>query len=141
MKFGSKEELLAFKKYIISLLVQQAQSDGHFTLLEKKYLKYAGDQLELSNEEIAEVRADPSAYEIAPPPDEQKRVTILYYSLFMMRADGEINAQEEDMCYRLGLRLGFRAEMVKNLIGVMKTYLKSNLPPDSMLNEIKPYLN
>jgi len=99
MKFGSKEELLAFKKYIISLLVQQAQSDGHFTLLEKKYLKYAGDQLELSN------------------------------------------AQEEDMCYRLGLRLGFRAEMVKNLIGVMKTYLKSNLPPDSMLNEIKPYLN
>jgi len=141
MHFGSEKELTAYKKYIISLLVQQAQSDDHFSIIEKRYLKYAGAQLQLSDSEVAEIRLNPSAFSIAPPPDEHKRVTILYYTLFMLKADQKVTAQEEELCHKVGLRLGFRAEMVQNLINVMKNYLNTNLPPDAMLNEIKPFLN
>ncbi len=141
MNFGSPEELLSYKKYIISLLVQHAMADEHFSFMEGKFLEYAGKQLQLSHQEIREVQKNPTAYEIAPPPDEQKRVTILYYALFMMRADGKITPEEEDTCHKLGLRLGFRAEMVVNLIKLMKEYLLEELPPLAMVDEIRPYLN
>ena len=141
MNFGSPEELLAYKKYIISLLVQHAMADNEFSFMEGQFLEYAGLQLQLSEEEIKEVQKNPSLYEIAPPPDEQKRVTILYYALFMMRADGKIKPEEEDTCYKLGLRLGFRSEMLDNLIQLMKEYLLKELPPTAMVDEIRPYLN
>ena len=141
MHFGSEEELKAFKYYIISLLVQQAKSDEDFSRIEKRYLKYAGDQLKVSDVELARIRSNPAAYTIAPPPDEHKRVMILYYTLFMMKADQKITKEEEILCYRIGTRLGFRDEMIENLINVMRNYLNQNLPPDAMLNEIKPFLN
>ena len=141
MNFGSEDNLIALRKYIISLLVIQAKSDNDFSLVEKKYLKYAGDQLQLNNTEIAAIRKNPDQFAIAPPPDESQRVTILYYLLFMMRADQKISAEEEQICYKVGLRLGFRDEMVKGLVNVMKEYLNKQLPPDAMLNKIKPFLN
>ena len=141
MDFGSDENVMAYKKYIISLLVKQANSDEHFSVIEKKYLKYAGEQMGMSDREIAKIRLNPDAFEIAPPPDESQRVTILYYTLFMMRADQKISKAEEELCYGVGLRLGFRHEMVSNLIDVMKQYLDQQLPPDAMLNKIKPFLN
>lgn len=141
MKFGSEQELTSYKKYIISLLVKQAQSDDDFSIVEKKYLKYAGSQMNLSDKDLAAIRLNPDAFIIAPPHDEAKRVTILYYLLFMMRADQKITAEEERLCFKIGLRLGFREEMVRNLIDVMKEYLHQQIPPESMLNKIKPYLN
>ena len=141
MNFGDENDLLAYRKYIISLLVIQAKIDNEFSIIEKKYLKYAGGQMKLNDEEIAGIRLNPSQFIIAPPPGESQRITILYYLLFMMRADQKVTIEEEELCYKVGLHLGFREEMVRNLIGVMKEYLHKQLPPYAMLNEIKPYLN
>lgn len=141
MNFGSKEELQAFRKYIISLLVKQAQSDGHFSLAEKKYLKFASDSMELTDQDVAVIRLNPDAFLISPPPDEVKRVNILYYMLFMMRADQKISPEEEALCHKVGLRLGFRADMVSDLISVMKDYLGQEMPPEAMVQKIRPFLN
>ncbi len=141
MNFGSAEENKNWKRYIISLLVKQAGAEGSISAVEEQFLNDAAKSLGLGPDEIQAIKADPGAFEIAPPPDERTRMTILYYLLFMMRADGEIKPEEEKLCFEVGFRLGFRMEMVTNLIGVMRQYLREQLPPDAMLERIKPYLS
>jgi RAB protein geranylgeranyltransferase component A len=68
-------------------------------------------------------------------------MTILYYLLFMMRVDGVIDQQEEQLVHEAGFRLGFNEKMVDDLIHVMKTYLNKEIPPEVMLQQIKKYLN
>jgi uncharacterized membrane protein YebE (DUF533 family) len=141
MNFGSPEEELAMKRYIVSLLVRQAQTDEHFTNLEKKYLAFASHKLGLSDREVAAIRLQPERYDIAPLPGEEKRMTIFYYLLFMARADGTIEEAEEQFCYHMGFQLGFREEMISSLIDLMKQSLNEKLAPEAMLERIKPYLN
>ncbi len=141
MIFDHPEENIRLKKYIIALLVIQAEAEGNISTVEEKFLEEAARSLALSQEEVQAIKSNPGAYEIAPPPDEKTRMTILYYLLFMMRADGKISPQEEKLCYEVGFRLGFRMEMVSNLISVMRQYLRQQLPPDAMLERIKPYLS
>ena len=141
MNFGSKEEEMKMKCYIVSLIIKQAISDGEFTVLEKKYLIYAARMLHLSDSDIAKVRINPEKFTISPPPDESKRMTILYYLLFMMRADQKVTPEEEVLCYKIGFQMGFREEMIADLITLMKQYIIKDIPPDGMLEKIKPYLN
>lgn len=141
MDFGTFEEELAMKSYIISLLVKQATADSKIASEEKGYLNYASKALKLEESEVKQIIQSPDSFNISPPPDEDKRLTILYYLLFMMRADKNIDVKEEQLCYNIGFQMGFRQEMVSNLIGVMKEYLVEDIPPQAMLNKIKPYLN
>lgn len=141
MDFGSPKDELALKQYIVSLIVQEAQADEDFTIREKKYLAYATKTLGLTNAQVAAIRLNPKAYEIAPPPNEQMRMTILYYLLFMMRADQSISVQEEALVHQIGFRIGFRTEMIADLIGVMRDCLDKEIPPDAMLKRIRPFLN
>ncbi|MBI1224887.1 MAG: hypothetical protein GC192_06585 [Bacteroidetes bacterium] len=141
MDFGSPGEELALKQYIIAMIVQEAQADQDFSILEKKYLVYAAKTLGLSEAAVAAIRLNPTAFEIAPPPNEQQRMNILYYLLFMMKADKNISVQEEVMCHHIGFRLGFRRELISDLISVMRECLDKEIPPNAMIERIKAYLN
>jgi len=141
MNFGTFEEELAMKSYIVSMLVKQASSDGDIADAETSYLLFAASALGLDKMDIKPIIQTPESYSISPPPDEDKRLTILYYMLFMMRADKIIDAKEEKLCYKIGFQMGFRQDMITQLIDVMKEYLDANIPPTAMLDKIKPYLN
>ncbi|HHG84258.1 MAG TPA: TerB family tellurite resistance protein [Bacteroidetes bacterium] len=141
MNFGTYDEQQAMKRYIISLLVKQALSDDDFSNIEKKYLVHAARSLQLSDTEVAAIRHAPDDFDISPPPDESQRMTIFYYLLFMMRADQKVTPEEEQLCYQIGFKLGFRQDMISNFIKLMKEYLVEDLPPDAMLERVKPYLN
>jgi len=141
MDFGSPEYELALKKYIISLIVHEAQVDQHFSIHEKKYLDFAAKILGLSATQVAAVRLDPTVFEMAPPPNEQARMNVLYFLLFMMRADQSITSAEEAMCHHIGFRLGFRREMISDLINLMRDCLDKEIPPNAMVERIRAYLN
>jgi hypothetical protein len=141
MNFGTYDERQAMKRYIVSLLVKQALSDEEFSILEKQYLTFAARSLQLSDAEVAAIKKSPEAFTISPPPDEAQRMSIFYYLLFMMRADQKITSEEEQLCFQVGFKLGFREDMVTNLINLMKEYLVEEIPPNVMLERIKPYLN
>ena len=141
MDFGTFEEELAMKSYIVSLLVKQAVADEKITYEEKSYLNYVAKSLHLEESEIHHIIQSPDSFNISPPPDEDTRLTILYYLLFMMRADQDIDIKEEELCFKIGFQMGFREEMVTDLINVMKEYLAEEIPPQAMLNKITRYLN
>jgi uncharacterized tellurite resistance protein B-like protein len=141
MEFGSPEHEHRLKQFIVSLIVQEAQADQDFSILEKKYLSYAAKTLGLTEAEVATIRLSPAKFEMTPPPNEQERMNLLYFLLFMMRADGQVKKAEEDLCHHIGFRLGFRREMVSDLINVMRACLDKEIPPDAMMERVRAYLN
>lgn len=141
MEFGAPEHELQLKQYIISLLVFQAQSDKDFSVVEKKYLAHVSKSFGLSDAEVAAIRLNPEVYETKPPANEQERMNVLYYLLFMMRADKTIHAEEEAICHHVGFKLGFRPELVSDLVNVMRDCLDKEIPSDVMVDRVKTYLN
>lgn len=128
-------------KAIFSLIYQLHISDDRVETKELLFMRDLAEQLQLDSAALDEISNDPKAYELAPPPDERERMEILYYLLFAMRIDGEINTTEEAFVYKLGLKLGFNDQMVAELIGVMKQHLHTRLPKDALVKVIQKHLN
>lgn len=141
MDFGTPDHELALKRYIIAMLVQEAQADHHFSTAEKRYLSFAAKNLGISEAEVATIRLNPERYEIAPPPNEQERMNVLYFLMFMLRSDQQVSKEEEIMCHHIGFRLGFRREMISDLINVMRDCLNKDIPSNAMMDRIRTYLN
>ena len=141
MNYRIFEEEMAIKGYLVSLLVRQSMIDGEISIGERSYLLHALKTLTLEEKDIQSIIESPTEYSIDPPIDENKRMTILYHLLFMMKANRSLDFRKEELCYNIGFELGFRHEMIRDLIGVIKEYKTQDMPPMAMLNRIKPYLN
>ncbi len=129
------------RKSIIALLFKLAKSDDSVSNIEKLYLRDIANSIGVDSFSIDEVLKNPEAYPLKSPLDERERMTILYYLLFMMRVDGRIEKGEEKLIYEASFRLGFNEKLTEDLIGVMKTYLNKEIPPEVMLTQIKKHLN
>ena len=132
---------LAQRKSIIALLFKLAKSDDSVSNIEKLYFRDIANSIGIDSLSIDEIIQNPEAYPLKVPLNERERMTILYYLLFMMRVDGRIEKGEEKLIYTASFRLGFNEKLTEDLIGVMKTYLNKEIPPDLMLTLVKKYLN
>lgn len=139
--FGNYEEELIRRKAVIGLLMKMASADGEYHPVEEKFLNDVANQLGLNKADLDELQVTPDKYEMSPPPGEHERMTILYYVLFTMAVDGIIHEHEEQMCYKIGLRLGFNEHMTRDLINVMKKYLNKEIPQHELLDVIKKHMN
>jgi len=129
------------KRAIVALLFRLMGSDKEENLKELGYIMHVGDQLGLNDEDLQEIKINKDQYHLKPPIEEKDRVVILYYLLFFMKADGEIKSEEEEMVLHFGMKLGFRPDMIKDLISVLKNHVDKAVPPDELLGKIKAYLN
>ncbi len=128
------------KKAIISLLYKLMGADDDEDPQELAYIMHIGDRLGLSDEDLKEVSINMDSYDLQPPSDKKERITILYYFLFLMKADGQIRKEEEEFVHHLGLKLDFKSDMISDLIEVIKQYLDTAVPPAELFNQVKPYL-
>jgi hypothetical protein len=125
----------------IAMLIEMVTIDNRIDPIEKKFLADIARQLGLLPDDIAAIIKNPEKFALKPPASEEDRMRILYYLLFMMRVDGKIPQEEEKLCYKAGLKLGFNEQLTGDLIGVMKTHLNEEIPPEAMINVVKKYLN
>ncbi|MEM6964420.1 MAG: TerB family tellurite resistance protein [Bacteroidota bacterium] len=139
--FEDYENNATHKKSIIALLYKMVKADGGIAPIEKQYLFDIAKNIGLDTASVKEVVRNPDAYQLETPTDEQDRMTIMYYLLFMMRVDGKILPAEEKLVYEAGFRLGFNELLVRDLIKVMKQYLDAEIPPEEMLKHVRKYLN
>lgn len=137
----SLHENTDLKRSTLALLVQMSNSDDQFSAIEQQYIIYVAKELGVPISEVEAIQTQPEAYDLKPPQGEQERMMILYYLLFTMRIDGKIEEGEEHLLYKAALRLGFNHQMISDLITVVKKHPKGNLPPNSLLREIKKYMN
>ena len=75
------------------------------------------------------------------PKSEEDRVTILYYLIFLIKVDGVIDKEEVNLMHHFGLKLGFSPLLISNIIDVIKSETLEEMGHDSLLNEVKKYLN
>ena len=139
--FDNYQNNIEQRKSIIALLYQMASTDKDISPIEKRYLNDIASNIGLDAFSVDEVLQNPKKYQLQSPPNEQERMKILYYLLFMMRVDGKIQEREEQLIHKAGFRLGFNVLLTTDLIGVMKTYLNDEIPPEAMLKHVRKYMN
>jgi uncharacterized tellurite resistance protein B-like protein len=129
------------KRKVLAALVRMAEVDGELSALEEYFLFDVSDSLGLEPTDLIAIMADPQAWPLDPPRSEQQRMALLYRLLFMMKVDGELKPRELRMCRVVAFRLGFREDMTDELIRVMRDHIRRELPPDTLLNEVRKYMN
>ncbi len=126
---------------IIKALLSLSTTDGELHQDELLYIATIGEQIGIDIEEIRSIAAGHYNETFDPPVSEEDRMTILYYLLMLMRIDMNISEEEKNMIFKVGFKLGFNELMIRDLIHVITININKKLPPDSLIKEVKKYLN
>lgn len=126
---------------IIALMIQMSQADAFSAPIEEDYIRGIAKELGIHNSELQVILAHPDRYTFEAPPKEQDRMTILYYLLFTMRVDGDIDEREVNYLHDVGLKLGVQPALIGDMVNVMRKYAKEDIPPNVLIDQIKKYLN
>lgn len=91
-------------------IVRVALSDGIITDEEKAFINRTAINLEIEEEEVEKIMANPDQYPINPPANEQRRLERLYDLSRMVYADHIADEGEIQLLNRLTIGLGFATE-------------------------------
>ena len=128
------------KENILRYVIQAAKANTNITEIEMSYLKDLCEYLDISNEDLhlflREVNDD-----IDVPKDEMSRMEILYYLFFILMSDNNIDQSEQDFLFKAALKLGFRPQLINNVLAVFTHYRGRDLPNTALLDEAKKFMN
>jgi uncharacterized tellurite resistance protein B-like protein len=130
-----------YRYAVIYMLLRLMAADGHRDRAEYIYILNIAREMGMSMEDIASLTFEDVMQDWRLPENERDRMIILYYLLFMMKTDGTVTAEEENVVKELGYQLGFRIEMVADLIQVIKSYDIQASPAEGLIEKIRTYLN
>lgn len=130
-----------YRAAVISMLLRMMEADGHTDRTEYLYILKVAYEMGMTQGDIAALTPEDLNRKGKMPESERDRMTILYYLLFMMDMDGIITPEEESLIREFGYILGFRIDLVADLIRVIKNHHTGGSPTDEMLDTIRTYLN
>ncbi len=125
----------------LKMLIQLAKADNNSHNYEDWFIEDVAKKLGLDESAIVEAEHYPEDSNYAVPTEEVERMTMLYHLLFLMRMDGNIAEEETELCRKLGFKLGFRPNLVNDLINLMVEYARKDIPTATMLKAIQKYNN
>lgn len=140
MSIFSKMDL-EHKRNILKIIANLAAKDGQLLENEVQFLYQVGKSFHFTIDDIKSIVKETSLHHISIPKSEQDRMNVLYYLLFMMKADNDVNQKEINMVKRLGFKLGFRSQLVEDMIHTISGAPNSKVTPDQLLADIKRYMN
>jgi uncharacterized tellurite resistance protein B-like protein len=112
-KENHKDENIEYFKHLVSI----AHRDGHLDKYEVSLLCKIGEKLGLGTSTIQKLLNTHNPHEILSlPKTDKERFDQLYDVISIMLADEEITEEEIEFCTKLARRLGFKAEIVGELV-------------------------
>jgi uncharacterized tellurite resistance protein B-like protein len=118
-------------------LVAIANSDGDFSVAEKRLIFDIGVKNGLSIDEVKKIiKSDSKSIEFKVPDNDSDRFDELYDLVSMMLADGECTEDEMSNCIELAEKLGFRKAITGVLVRRIVTLQIGEVEPKSK-EEIK----
>jgi len=129
------------KRSILALLMKLSTVDESVHNREVAYMEAVCEAIDLPVGDLDEVRANLEDYPLEPPSDEAQRMQILYFLLFQMKIDHKITDGEVAIVQKFGFILGFREQLVEDLIGVIRAHTNKLVPPDALIEVIRNYQN
>lgn len=130
-----------YRSAVIYMLLKLMAADGHRDRVEYLYILNVAFEMGMTQEDIANLTPEELMQGPNLPESERERMIILYYLLFMMKTDGTVTKDEENLVKDLGYHLGFRIEMVADLIQVIKSNHDKDSPSEELIDKIRTYLN
>lgn len=128
------------KSSILNVLIELSRVDNEVSGKELLYILDIGKLYNVDQEEIRKLLYEPKG-PVVIPTSEKDRMTILYFMLFLMKMDGKVLPQEENIIFHYGFKLGFNESLIREMIVVIKEHLGKKLPPDELIKRVKKYLN
>jgi len=121
---------------LLHILYRLSESDGHISQEEVAFLIGIAKQIGGAHLSLEEIKNQD--LNIAPdyPKEEKDRMTILYYLLFLMKADKHIDDEEKKTIHHFGFKLGFSELMVQEMIQIIESKKDSKILPEELLQII-----
>ncbi|AWH84155.1 fructose 1,6-bisphosphatase [Flavobacterium album] len=120
-----------------SAIVRVAMENGHLSTEERLFLDKLAKQLEISQEEYAEILANPLKYPINPPHLHVQRLERLYDLSRMVYADHILGPKQKEILTRFALALGFTPGNVNYIVDKALSLLVLNVDADTFVYEMQ----
>jgi tellurite resistance protein len=108
---AQKENETTIKNAIAIML-----ADGQIDPNEMEFLITICQRVGLSEKQLKAILQNPQSIEFTPAKNSNERMQQLIDMVWMMMADGHIDAREMDACITLAAKLGFKASTVGALV-------------------------
>lgn len=128
-------------KELLSALIQLSKADNYFDEFEFTYLLKVGKHIGLDDDVVESMIQQSKKIPLSIPKDEEERMTILYYMLFLMKINNIINDEEKELVHHYGFKLGFSANMIDDFIRLMESSGQRKVKANDMLKVIRKYQN
>lgn len=121
---------------LLHILFRLSSADGQIAQEEISFIVGIAKQIGADHLTLDDIKNQ--NVELSPdyPKEEKDRMTILYYLLFLMKADKHIDLEEKKAIYHYGFKLGFSELMVKEMIEIIESKKDSKIPPEELLQII-----
>ena len=111
-----------------------AMVDGHFDDSEFDLLKKLAQKYDISEDEITNIRDNPSDIEFEIPEDDSEKFEQFYELIQMMMADNKIYEEEMNLCIIFGRKFGYNN--VRRSAEAIVQYIKDGVNMESTMNNV-----
>lgn len=119
-----------------SAIVRVALSNGTISEKEKQFLDKLAHQLEITEEEYAEILENPTKYPINPPYLHINRLERLYDLGRMVRYDEGLKEKQREVLTRFAIALGFTPSNVEYIVDKALKLIDKTVDLDTFLYEM-----
>jgi len=120
---------------VLNVLVHLAESDGHISEEEQKMIIRIGKENGLNVDQVEELIKDPKPIKVMNDLPKEAKLELIIDVIRLMKIDDKAHQQEIKFCKSIAVKLGYRAEVIKDLSSYISNSLDVNLDK-SLLKEI-----
>jgi tellurite resistance protein len=124
------------KKIALSNTILVMLADGKITPEEEVMLNGLRKRLGASKEIMQELLDNQEKLKLVIPDNERQKLRQLTDMIAMMRADGEIDLQERDLCTKFALAIGFNPLKVSRVLEKAEEGMRKGYTPEQITEDI-----
>ena len=117
-------------------LIEIAAADGNLAGEEQRLLEYAAVRNNISREQLKEIQANASNVPFKAPGNKRDKFYQLYELVHMMSVDQSIHAEELRLCEIFALQFGYRREIVREMIELIRKNIEQWIGPEETMKMV-----
>ena len=106
-------------------LIEMAAVDGNFDDVEYDLLKAIAKRNGISENQLKEIRKNPSGIKFEVPTDKKEKFHQFYDLVNMMVADKAVHLDEQKLCSLFGVKFGYARPHIDDLIVAIRANIKN----------------
>ena len=117
-------------------LIEIAAADGGLGIEEQRLLNYAAQRNNISLQELQEMQRNLAEVRFQVPGSDREKFSQLYDLVHMMSVDKNIHVEEQRLCEIFAIKLGFRKEVVREMIDLIIQNIEKWIGPEETMRDV-----